>query len=628
MRFTRRVSLTKLVSCLVSASVLAGCATPGQPGGSVVDKIARVGKQTPATMEAAQLTRQPCDEAVKREEVFSKAMVGALVGVAAGALLGSLIAGNKHHKDGAKLGAFVGLLVGGKLGYDKGMDSARRQCDVWKAAEQLRVEQGFATLMLGSEVAGEVIVAPDEGHFHPGSALLTSRGEAYYRAIAKQYTTAEQIRSYEGTVRSAAKRSNDETASNYRSYSTSAADQKDVAGMWSGMRILLTGHTDDQVNSDTSLAISQERALTVAKLFRSAGVEEAALLFQGAGAAFPIADNATELGRRKNNRVEVVVIYSEQALANYQASQQPNVALFSPPRPPAAAAKPIAAPTRSTLTAAPGAGSPVTSKSGAVGAQAEAPNKASTTPASKTPAPNVAAAPKPVKPVATPEGPKQVAAAALPPTFLPLDLGGEDLTEANVGGAVQRLGKVKPPSLSLASLFGIGTAHAERLMPASCHLDRASNYLAGEIKRLGTGEAALKGQKRLSANDAYLGIVGRSYAGDAGTSFIEVRGVTPNASGSLAEPVSFNVYERFAGKSDADKRVAQPDVTVGPTAVAIRGDGGVLVRQFFANGRGLECMDFLIPNNLSSRRAEDATLIYRVNGKPKVARPTLSASTS
>ena len=115
----------------------------------------------------------------------------------------------------------------------------------------------------------------------------------------------------------------------------------------------------------------------------------------------------------------------------------------------------------------------------------------------------------------------------------------------------------------------------------------------------------------------------RSLSGPAGINFVEVRGVTPRASGELAEPVSFHVYERYASKSDAEKRSAQPDYSVDPSAVAIRGEGGVLVRQFFPRDKGLQCMDFLIPNRLGNRRIEDASIVYSTNGERKLAQLTL-----
>ena len=87
------------------------------------------------------------------------------------------------------------------------------------------------------------------------------------------------------------------------------------------------------------------------------------------------------------------------------------------------------------------------------------------------------------------------------------------------------------------------------------------------------------------------------------------------SNGDLAAPVSLQIYLNYAAKSDADKGNAKADHAMMPTALAIRGEGGLLVRQFFAREKGIECMDFLVPNNLNNRFTADGQLIYLQGGQ-------------
>ena len=54
--------------------------------------------------------------------------------------------------------------------------------------------------------------------------------------------------------------------------------------------------------------LSSERALTVLRLLAASGVNPSNLSAVGRGASMPVASNATEAGRAKNRRVEIVVM--------------------------------------------------------------------------------------------------------------------------------------------------------------------------------------------------------------------------------------------------------------------------------------------------------------------------------
>lgn len=74
-----------------------------------------------------------------------------------------------------------------------------------------------------------------------------------------------------------------------------------------GLKIFVVGHTDDTGSVDHNLKLSQERAQSVMEaLVRSHGIVAGRLRAFGCGPFAPVASNASEEGRAKNRRVELV----------------------------------------------------------------------------------------------------------------------------------------------------------------------------------------------------------------------------------------------------------------------------------------------------------------------------------
>ena len=67
------------------------------------------------------------------------------------------------------------------------------------------------------------------------------------------------------------------------------------------------GHTDSTGSDQYNQTLSENRARTVANYLTMQGVSAARIRSQGFGETLPIADNATEEGRRRNRRVEITV---------------------------------------------------------------------------------------------------------------------------------------------------------------------------------------------------------------------------------------------------------------------------------------------------------------------------------
>jgi outer membrane protein OmpA-like peptidoglycan-associated protein len=68
------------------------------------------------------------------------------------------------------------------------------------------------------------------------------------------------------------------------------------------------GHTDSTGSEAYNQTLSENRARTVANYLQTQGVNPARIRSQGYGETMPVADNATEDGRRKNRRVEIKIV--------------------------------------------------------------------------------------------------------------------------------------------------------------------------------------------------------------------------------------------------------------------------------------------------------------------------------
>lgn len=74
-----------------------------------------------------------------------------------------------------------------------------------------------------------------------------------------------------------------------------------------GQQVLIEGHTDSQGSANLNQVLSQKRAEAVRDALIQDGVDGSRLSALGVGEDRPVADNATEDGRARNRRVEIVV---------------------------------------------------------------------------------------------------------------------------------------------------------------------------------------------------------------------------------------------------------------------------------------------------------------------------------
>ena len=71
---------------------------------------------------------------------------------------------------------------------------------------------------------------------------------------------------------------------------------------------LVEGHTADTGFAKGEMALSKERALTIAEALSRRGIDSSRFICKGSGALKPIADNSTPEGKARNRRVEITIL--------------------------------------------------------------------------------------------------------------------------------------------------------------------------------------------------------------------------------------------------------------------------------------------------------------------------------
>lgn len=188
---------------------------------------------------------------------MSKSQKGTYIGAAGGAAAGAAIgkaAGN------TVMGAILGAAVGGAAGYGIG-----RYMD--KQVEELRKDLKGAEIERVGE--GIKITFRDGIQFALNSSELSEATKANLNDLAKT------LNKYNDT------------------------------------NLLIEGHTDVTGTHAHNMALSQDRAESVAKYLETLGVAGKRVTTKGYGPDQPVGDNKTDYGRQQNRRVEVAIMANE-----------------------------------------------------------------------------------------------------------------------------------------------------------------------------------------------------------------------------------------------------------------------------------------------------------------------------
>jgi len=82
----------------------------------------------------------------------------------------------------------------------------------------------------------------------------------------------------------------------------------DILRKYSNYRVEIQGHTDNIGSMKKNLALSSERARNVYNYLIGKGISKDRLTYKGCSFSFPIADNSTGEGRKRNRRVEFILL--------------------------------------------------------------------------------------------------------------------------------------------------------------------------------------------------------------------------------------------------------------------------------------------------------------------------------
>lgn len=201
------------------------------------------------------------------EKKVSRTAIGGVGGAVLGGLLGGVIGG----KTGRIIGAGLGGVAGGVIGY--------------------KMDQQIKELKEATAGSGVDVTETDNGQ-----AILVNLPDGVTFDVGS-YTLKPEFRA---TL--------DDVAASMVKYPNSLID--------------VYGHTDSTGSDAFNQTLSENRARTVANYLTSRGVAAARIRSQGYGETMPVADNATEDGRRKNRRVEIKIVPVSQEDVNAARASQ------------------------------------------------------------------------------------------------------------------------------------------------------------------------------------------------------------------------------------------------------------------------------------------------------------------
>lgn len=188
------------------------------------------------------------------ESKVSKTAWGTGIGAAVGAGVGALIGGEKGALIGAGVGGAAGAATGGYM-----------DIQASKLREKL-AGTGVQVMRDGDNVR---LIMPNKITFNTNESTMLPQANAVLDSVAL------------------------------------------VANEYDKTNLQIVGYTDSTGNDKINIPLSQRRAQSVASYLSLRGVAGNRLNAYGAGAANPIASNATAEGKAQNRRVEIILINAQ-----------------------------------------------------------------------------------------------------------------------------------------------------------------------------------------------------------------------------------------------------------------------------------------------------------------------------
>lgn len=469
--------------------------------------------------------------------------IGIVAGAVGGAVLGKAV-GNS--KTAMVVGAGVGTALGGLIGYN--VD--QRRCDLHRLAQKHQMDMAVEEIQLTTQENGKAatrlgglsVSVRDGAQFASGSARLSASGTQAFTDVARAY----------------------------RQKSSEQEKPQEQQARLQNMRILLVGHTDDTGSSAGNADLSQARAKAVADIFAAQGFDKGQIFYQGAGETLPIADNASEEGRARNRRVEIVDLSDDEVFAAYLAGRRANIAFY----------REGAAVAGSQMAAAPAM------------QQSKPSAKPTAQAAAKT-------APKPTaRPAATPSATAAASAPAPGTSVAPARSGSLDFGGSPVNGRATVV-QVGQPQAARSTFSLLPVAQASETSPplGSCLNDRP---------RISHGVMSLK-TGTLRTTDYLPGVYDSSWFATVNGHLVALNHVAVLRDGALpARKPDLLIYRDYQNNASVP-----PTWKSSPEVNAYSGEKGILYRVF-ADGP-VRCMDILIPHQ-NPVQADGSNLIYPGQG--------------
>ncbi len=212
------------------------------------------------TAAAIMLIVSSC-ETVKKT---NKTQRGAAIGTAGGAVIGGIIGNNVGNKNNTILGAVIGGVVGGVAGGIIGNKMDRQ-------AEKIKNE------IPGAEVerVGEGIIVTFNEKNPDGSKM-----GVYFDFDKSDITSNSKLAMDKLVI---------------------------IFNEYAETNILVEGHTDDKGTDSYNLALSERRAKAVGNYLGRESISTSRLTINWYGEAQPKVENATDVGRAENRRVEFAI---------------------------------------------------------------------------------------------------------------------------------------------------------------------------------------------------------------------------------------------------------------------------------------------------------------------------------
>jgi outer membrane protein OmpA-like peptidoglycan-associated protein len=176
---------------------------------------------------------------------------GVVVGGLTGAALGQAIGGDTR---ATVIGGALGAAVGGAIGAN--MAQQERELNQQLAGSGVRITN------TGSQLR---VILPENVTFPTASAVVN---ESFYPALRQ---VAQSLRNHPNST------------------------------------VRVVGHTDNVGSAAYNMQLSQDRALSVARILIRYGTQASRITYAGRAFYEPITTNATEAGRAQNRRVEIVI---------------------------------------------------------------------------------------------------------------------------------------------------------------------------------------------------------------------------------------------------------------------------------------------------------------------------------